>query len=201
MARIYFRENGGIYQRYRAAAAAMGWELGGEGRLEDYEGLLLPGGGDLEPWRYGQQAQCVRNLDPARDDDEWRLLEAFVEAGKPVLGICRGMQVINAYFGGTLFQNLSGHSQLGGADRVHPVRNTDPVWKRELGESMVVNSAHHQAVDRLGRGLLATQLAEDGVIEGLRHEELPIWAVQWHPERWGTIGSSLLRACPLGRFN
>ena len=200
MVKICFRETGRAFRRYREAAEAMGWELDSEDCPEECEGLLLPGGGDLEPWRYGQQAQCVRDADPARDAEDWKLLEAFVKAGKPVLGICRGMQVINAFFGGTLLQDLPGHGRIWGEDSVHPVWNTDPLWRRELGETMAVNSAHHQAVQRLGKGLLVTQLAEDGVVEGLRHENLPVWGVQWHPERWGSVGIRLLRACPLGQI-
>ena len=89
---------------------------------ERCDALLLPGGGDVEPWRYGQTDTASRGLEPERDRAELALLEQFTAAGKPVLGICRGMQVINVFFGGTLIQDLPGHGQVRGADRLHPVR-------------------------------------------------------------------------------
>lgn len=177
----------GNYQRWAASAGArtvFGEETAGQAAL--WDALLLPGGGDLEPWRYGQKNTASRNLEPQRDAAELALLAAFTEAGKPVLGICRGLQVVNVFFGGTLAQDIPGHSALETGDRLHGVRTAPSPLGALLAGQTEVNSAHHQAADRLGSGLLAFQWAEDGVVEALCHRRLPVWAVQWHPERLET---------------
>lgn len=156
--------------------------------------LLLPGGGDLEPWRYGQPNTASRGLEPERDAGEFALLDLFCTAKKPVLGICRGLQTINVYFGGTLEQDIAGHSQEQGMDRMHPVRTEKSFLFPLYGERSMVNSAHHQAVCSLGCGLLAVQRAMDGVVEGLCHKYLPVWGVQWHPERMADGGLRLFDA-------
>lgn len=168
----------------------------GKSREMKWDALLLPGGGDLEPWRYGQENAASRNLEPERDEEEFALLQEHTAAGKPVLGICRGLQAINVFFGGTLLQEIPGHSAGPDGDRFHSVR-TGPSPLLELcGACAEVNSAHHQAADRLGSGLRAVQWAEDGIVEALCHERLPVWAVQWHPERLGNpaLSRRLLRA-------
>ncbi|WP_304965677.1 gamma-glutamyl-gamma-aminobutyrate hydrolase family protein [uncultured Oscillibacter sp.] len=172
------------YRRWVESAggrAVFGKDAGG--REIRWDALLLPGGGDLEPWRYGRENTASRGLEPERDGAELRLLQEFTAAGKPVLGVCRGLQTINVFFGGTLAQDIPGHGAWEGGDRLHGVQNAPglALW----GEGLTVNSAHHQAADRLGSGLRAVQWAEDGVVEALRHERLPVWAVQWHPERLG----------------
>lgn len=145
--------------------------------------MLLPGGGDMESWRYGQKNTACRDLEPERDALELDLLADFTALGKPVLGICRGMQTINVFFGGDLVQDWPGHSAIEGVDRLHSVQNA-PSFLRELyGERCVVNSCHHQIIGRLGTGLEVLQRAEDGVVEAFRHKTLPVWGIQWHPER------------------
>lgn len=172
------------YRRWVESAggrAVFGDAAGGQ----RWDALLLPGGGDLEPWRYGQENTASRGLEPERDREELRLLQAFTAAGKPVLGVCRGLQTINVFFGGTLAQDIPGHSAGAEGDRLHAVKTAPSPLRPLCGERMEVNSAHHQAADRLGGGLRAVQWAEDGVIEALCHRRLPVWAVQWHPERLG----------------
>lgn len=145
-----------------------------------FDGLLLSGGSDMDASLFGQ-AQHPRAGQPdlARDHEELDLLAAFCACAKPVFGICRGMQVLNVYFGGDLIQHLDDHdgtphtiSAVPGS-RVHDL----------CGASFTANSFHHQAVDRLGDGLHVTARAADGTIEAIEHETLPVYGVQWHPER------------------
>lgn len=176
------------YQTYQAAVERFGGTLRFSGDPAFCDFLLLPGGGDLEPWRYGQHNTASLGLEPERDTAELALIERFLSWGKPVFGVCRGMQTLNVYFGGTLFQDISGHSATDGRDGQHEVRTVGPL-KALCGERSVVNSAHHQAVDRLGTELEAVQWAPDGIVEALCHKSLPVWGVQWHPERLGTAVS------------
>lgn len=176
----------GSYANYMEAVQS----AGGHVRVSEHPadavgcgGLLLPGGGDLEPWRYGQENLASRSLEPERDQAELELLDWFLAERKPVLGICRGMQTINVFFGGTLIQDLPGHSAVSEIDRLHAVRTAPSVLWALYVEQVIVNSAHHQAVGRLGAGLEAVQWAPDGIVEALVHRSLPVWAVQWHPER------------------
>ena len=159
------------------------------------DGLLLPGGGDLEPWRYGEENTASRGLEPERDAAELALLDQFAALRRPVLGICRGMQAINVWRGGTLIQDLPGHAAVNGQDGFHRVYTGPGFLRRACGGLSTVNSAHHQAAGRLGRGLRAVQWAEDGVVEALEWQDGPVWGVQWHPERMpGTAGAALFSA-------
>lgn len=182
------------YGNYRRAVEAAGGRLRFGGDPANCGFLLLPGGGDLEPLRYGQENTASRGLEPERDAAELALIDLFLTQGKPVFGVCRGMQIINVFFGGTLIQDLPGHSQVHGRDRLHEVRTVGPLAAL-CGGTAWVNSAHHQAVDRLGAGLRAVQWAPDGVVEAICHRNLPVWGIQWHPERLsGPLGLALIRA-------
>lgn len=153
-----------------------------------YDKLLLPGGGDIHPARFGQPDLGSKAVDPVVDDAQFDLLDAFIRAGKPVLGICKGLQVINVYFGGNIIQNLptSQTHQYAGQDQLHPVYNTPgSIMHRLYGNTCIVNSAHHQGCGRIGRGLSVSQTASDGTVEALEHAERPVLGVQWHPERTG----------------
>ena len=154
--------------------------------------LLLPGGGDLEPWRYGQKNTSSRGLEPERDCAEFELIARYLNLRRPILGICRGMQVLNVFFGGTLLQDLPGHSQIQGQDRFHFVQTFPSAFAQLYPPLSIVNSAHHQAVDRPGSGLEIVQSALDGVPEAIAHRQHCVWGVQWHPERLGPNGIRLL---------
>jgi putative glutamine amidotransferase len=154
------------------------------------EGIVLSGGGDLAPERYGQPNTASEEISPARDETEYRLLELAVERRLPVFGICRGIQVLNVFFGGGLIQDIPAqlHSPIShDGEATHPVAIVDPrvecvVERVELH----VNSYHHQGVtaDLLAPDLDVFAVCEaDGVIEGVLHRTLPVIGVQWHPER------------------
>lgn len=122
---------------------------------------------------------------PLRDAFEIALLDAAVSSGLPVLGICRGPQLINIAAGGTLHQHLPEHAATDGPPDAtpHTVTTVEGSQLRDMyGPEVAVNSLHHQAVDQLGDGYIATAHSPDGIIEGIEHTELPILAVQWHPE-------------------
>lgn len=153
------------------------------------DGLLLSGGKDVVTDLYGQEQKYDFVItDPQRDDLEWKLIKAFIDRKKPIFGICRGIQVLNVYFGGTLIQDIP--DQLGGNHAkgvCHPVElKKDSILGQLFGESMEINSYHHQALDALGNGLIATAWSDANghrIVEAVEHESLPIWSVQWHPER------------------
>ena len=155
---------------------------------EEFDGLLLPGGGDIAPARYGEEVEGSEGIDEQLDAHQFAVLDDFVKAGKPVLAICRGHQLVNVYFGGSLIQHLENadfHRFTGEGDQTHPSVAEPGSWLEELygTREMVTNSSHHQAVKRLGEGLKVDQRSVDGVVEAMHHESLPIYCVQWHPER------------------
>jgi putative glutamine amidotransferase len=125
----------------------------------------------------------------ALDELQFSMLDDFVKKRKPVLGICRGYQVINVYFGGTMIQHLPTafrHARaLDEPDKVHRCIANETSWLAQLyGTIFSHNSAHHQAMDRSGTGLVIdSRCLEDGTVEAVHHETLPIYGVQWHPER------------------
>ena len=177
MKRVFLRGKPGDFENYLAALRACGAEpvLSMELKAaEDCDALLVPGGADVDPIHYGQINTASVGIDPDRDRDEIALIRRFLNLGKPILGIC---------LGGTLIQDIPGHTQLDGCDRIHPVRALHPFLQDLYGDHFVVNSSHHQAVDRLGEGLTATCVSEEGVIEGLIHTSGKIIGVQYHPER------------------
>ncbi|MDH6432973.1 putative glutamine amidotransferase [Streptomyces sp. SAI-144] len=149
------------------------------------DGLVVAGGPDVEPVHYGA-APDPRTGPPARARDTWELalIEAALSAGVPLLGICRGMQLLNVALGGTLVQHIDGHAEVPGVFGRHPVKPVPGTVYGDLApEETSVPTYHHQAVDRLGEGLLASAYAPDGTVEAV---ELPgppwVLGVQWHPE-------------------
>lgn len=152
-------------------------------------GLLLCGGGDLDPALFGQEDRGSHPPDPVQDRAELALVRYYLQAGKPILGICRGMQVLNVALGGTLIQDLppaqtQRHLGQGDQDRIHPISLAPGGFLEKLyGASLTVNSWHHQAVDRLGEGLVPSAWAAEGVLEALELRDKPVFGVQFHPER------------------
>ncbi len=176
---------------YAAAVRGVGGEPVFSKELADAaacDGLLLPGGGDVDPNRYGQENTASAGIDPQRDGDEIALIHIFLETGRPILGICRGMQVLNVSLGGTLVQDVP-HTETHKwqemtGDRVHAIAAEPDCFLRPLyGEKFAVNSAHHQAVDRPGDALKVTARTLDGTPEALEWPEKRLYAVQFHPER------------------
>lgn len=155
---------------------------------ENCDGLLLPGGPDVNPSLYGQDKAPETEFDSALDTLQLDVFRRFLELGKPIFGICRGHQLINVALGGTLIQHLptaKDHEHIRpGVDHVHPCTADSCSWIAGIyGTCFAVNSSHHQGVDRPGQGLHAVLRAQDGVIEAMQHETLPVWSVQFHPER------------------
>lgn len=145
-----------------------------------FDGLLLSGGADIAPSYYGQHATTdTLSIDRRRDEEEFSILDAFVALKKPVFAICRGIQLLNVYFGGTLIQDMQGHDGINHEVHLLP----DSRLHRLFGSSIQTNSYHHQAIDAVGNDLRVTARARDGIVEAVEHHTLPIFGVQWHPER------------------
>ncbi|NYJ03346.1 putative glutamine amidotransferase [Nocardioides thalensis] len=180
------------YSRAVADAGGLPVELpydGSSAVVDRLDALLLSGGQDVDPERWGGPAESVRGeVDPARDARELDLLRAALARGIPVLAVCRGMQVLNVALGGTLVPDLAGpldHLASGRSTghRHHDVHLDGESLAAELyGAQVTVNSLHHQAVARAGRGLVVTGRSSDGVAEVIEAPGRPVLGVQWHPE-------------------
>lgn len=160
--------------------------------LDGFDGLLLVGGGDVEPERYGARpGEAVYGVEPDRDELEIALLREADRRSMPTLCICRGMQVLNVAFGGTLIQHLRDdarylpHGVPSGEEGIYHDVKLAPGGRiaRAVGtEVLSCSSHHHQGVDRIGDGLVATGWSEDGLVEALERERGWMVAPQWHPE-------------------
>lgn len=158
--------------------------------ITDYDGLLIPGGFDVSPEFYHQEmnGSYAEGMNKQLDELQLYYIDQFVKTLKPILGICRGHQLLNVYFNGTLIQHLPNYEKHSSPDfqddQVHEVySDEDNVFTELYGKRFYVNSSHHQAVDKLGEGLHIALRCPDGTIEAMYHEQLPIIGVQFHPER------------------
>lgn len=167
------------------------------------DGLLLSGGEDIDPFHYGQTpTEKCGEINKIRDRVELKMLEAFLATGKPVFGICRGVQLMNAYFGGTLHQDIQ---EIAGCRHEDWLRkNTgnhtvilcpDTKLSAIMGvEKCLVNSLHHQAVDRAAPVLTVCAVSEDGIIEAVEHPDHKFCiGVQWHPEHMSAFSAQQRR--------
>lgn len=179
----------GNYVRYAESASLEPVPTLSLGEVACCDGLILPGGGDITPAFFGEKNNGSRNIDTELDILQLQAFEHAMRRAMPVLGICKGMQIINVGLGGTLIQDMSPVScalhRYENGDKYHSsVIEKDTCLHTLYGESAIINSAHHQSVKRLGEGLRAIQWCpEDQCVEALVHETLPVIGVQWHPER------------------
>lgn len=178
----------------------------------DYSGLILVGGEDVNPKRYGEKNSYPRRskIDDLRDEYEFEAIDKFFSSGKVIFGICRGIQVINVFFGGTLYQDIP--SDLGSFihryykgkspekfrvikdDIYHRVRivEENPIFA--LGDVFYVASYHHQAIKEVAGSFLVFAVSEqDKIVEGIFHREKLVFGVQWHPERNFLYGDEVFR--------
>lgn len=174
-------------------------------QLSLVDGLLLSGGVDINPFLYGQDfKEGMGVVSPERDECEIQVLREYLKTGKPILGICRGHQLINVYFKGTLFQDLK-HSKketLKHRQDFYPELAThkvkivadDNMLYKLYGEEIATNTFHHQAVDKLGEGLTAIAFTEDGILEAFQMKSHKfLYGIQWHPEMMTARGNEEMK--------
>lgn len=158
------------------------------GEITNCQALILPGGGDITPAFFGEHNNGSKNIDTELDILQFQALEYALQKNIPILGICKGMQLINVAFGGTLIQDMPASSSFHRyieKDQYHITHIQEgSVLHKLYGREAYVNSAHHQCVKALGKELVPIQWCpQDNCTEAIIHEQLPILGVQWHPER------------------
>ena len=207
----YQAYSSGLAERTVRDAVAGGWDVSliaahDEGRdatlrrADGAEALVVLGGEDIAPEYYGAARGYRaegRHAERA-DEAQLALVQRAIGRGTPLLGICRGHQIINVALGGTLVQDLGESAHRNDGVPVARTMSTHDVSLRAgsraangLGLTVSTQSAHHQAVDRLGAGLVVSAVAGDGVIEAIEHRDAPVIGVQWHPEDFGAPAGQL----------
>lgn len=192
------KKDTGNYERYITSMSATPLVTLSPGDLSSCDCLVLPGGGDITPAFFGERNTGSVNVDTELDLLQFQALDYAIRRSLPVLGICKGMQVINVAFGGTIIQDLptAAHHRYQNGDQYH-ITNIlkDSCLDKLYGRTAVVNSAHHQGVGRLGIELQAIQWCPvDDCVEAIVHEHLPILGLQWHPERLDSERTTLCGA-------
>ncbi len=202
---ISYAPQNGPYPRYveatQSAAARLGLDIevidlwAHPEEAASIDGIIFTGGGDVAPERFGKPGEVDRcgGIEPTRDDHEFRMCEMAADRALPILGICRGEQILNVHFGGTLITHIATASDhvkgADGEDARHAITTVRGSMVAQLAsaERAEVNSSHHQAVDRLADPFVVTARAGDGTVEAFEWAEpdgKPFFlAVQWHPER------------------
>lgn len=140
------------------------------------DGFVIIGGDDVDPKYYHEENFASSPVEPEIDELDIRVIDYAVKNNKPILGICRGLQILNVYFNGSLKQNILNHQ-----NSVHKVMLVEDFL--EFPSNEIVNTFHHQSIKKLGENLKALYYSPDGEIELIIHEKLPIIAVQFHPEK------------------
>ena len=168
-------------------------------QVKYFDGLILSGGGDPDPNLYGEDClQELGDITPERDTFELAILEEFLKTKKPILGICRGLQLMNVFYGGTLYQDIKyvdtniQHKQKWLADLpTHDINILENnILFKIFGKKARTNSFHHQMIKDLGRELTSIATANDGVIEAIQNKNYPFfYGVQWHPEMMASRGN------------
>lgn len=172
-----------------------------ERRLDAADAVVVTGGEDVDPQFYGGRPDDPHRGQsfPEADRAQIAVVRRAVESCTPLVGICRGMQLVNVALGGDLVQHLDGHVGRS-APGEHLSAMIDHRVALEPGSALArilgavdleVRSSHHQAVGRLGEGLRVVGRADDGTVEAVEHESAPLWCVQWHPEDAGSRGTVL----------
>ncbi|MBP2653252.1 MAG: Peptidase family protein [Firmicutes bacterium] len=162
-------------------------------QVEKVDGVILAGGGDIDPQYYGEEPLAgLEQVFPERDEHELKVLQFACQHGKPVLGICRGIQLMNVAFGGSLYQDLSfvkapilQHHQSSQKAVLGHTANIvgDTILASIFKASKVrTNSFHHQAVKTVAQGFLVSSRTDDGIVEGIENAAIRLLGVQWHPE-------------------
>ncbi|HEV8082749.1 MAG TPA: gamma-glutamyl-gamma-aminobutyrate hydrolase family protein [Chitinophagaceae bacterium] len=195
----YFNYENWIKEEEGVEIIKLSYQQNNFNAIDRCNGIILSGGHDINPRLYNQPqflSYCDPNdIDEKRDEFEWKIMQHIEETQKPLLGICRGLQFVNVFYGGTLVPDIPAfgkynHSKFAEEkDREHMV-DIDPnsaLYKIIGEEKGIINSGHHQSVDMPGFGLVANAISPDGIIEGMERKDTDgralMLLVQWHPER------------------